>query len=167
MRQKALKHWKFMNRNGYLRIKNIAQTPAVARLHYRKKRSRDVAAKGQNCLKKLKGEAGKRTERSLASLVLKESCTSDNNQKKSDKVTNPFSPAKQSGDDAAKDDGQCKTTALHFTPEEDRLLKLGIEKHGYGRWKSILMDSELEFQNGRTTAALKRRAVSRTFLSRK
>ena len=44
----------------------------VARLHYRKKTSRDVAKKGQNCLKKLKGEAGKRTERSLASLVLKE-----------------------------------------------------------------------------------------------
>ena len=72
------------------------------------------------------------------------------------KVTNPFSPTKQGSGDAEKDDGQCKTTALHFTPEEDRLLKLGIEKH-----------CELEFQNGRTTAALKRRAVSRTFLSRK
>ena len=104
----------------------------------------------------------------MASLVLEESCTSDNNQKKSEKVTNLISHAKQGSDDAAKDNGQCKTTALHFTPEEeDRLLKLGNEKHGYGRWKSILMESELEFQNGRTTAALKRRAVSRTFLSRK
>ena len=139
----------------------------VARPHYRKKRSHDVAEKGQNCLKKLKGEAGKRTERSLAALVLKESCTSDSNQKKSEKVINPFSPATQGSDDAAKDDSQCKTTALHFTPEEDSLLKLGIEKHGYDRWKSILMDSDLELQNGRTTAALKRRAVFRTLLSRK
>ena len=67
-----------MNRNGYLR----PSRSNVARLHYRKKRSRDVAKKGQNCLKKLKGKAGKRTERSLAPLVVKESCTSDNNQKK-------------------------------------------------------------------------------------
>ena len=137
----------------------------VARLHYRKKRSRDVAEKGQNCLKKPKDETGKRTERSLASLVFKESCTSDNNQQKSEKVTNPFSPAKQGSDDATKDDGQCKTTALHFMAEEDRLLKLHTEKRGYGRWKSILMDSELEFKNERTTAALKMRAVPRTFLS--
>ena len=44
--------------------------------------SRDVAEKGQNCLRKLKGETSKRTERSLAALFLKESCITDNNQKR-------------------------------------------------------------------------------------
>ena len=34
----------------------------VAKIHYRKKRSRDVALKGQQCLKKLKGQEGEMVE---------------------------------------------------------------------------------------------------------
>lgn len=137
----------------------------VARVHYRKKRSRDVAEKGQNCLKKLKGEEGKRAEQSLASLVTKKGSISDCNNL-SEQASSPPSEKTANGD-ASPRVPQRTGAVLHFTPEEDRSLKRGIEKHGHGRWTSILMDSEMKFQNGRTTAALKRRASSKAFQSRK
>ena len=34
----------------------------VAKVHYRKRRSRDVALRGNDCLKRLRGEAGERTD---------------------------------------------------------------------------------------------------------
>ena len=34
----------------------------VAKVHYRKRRSRDVALKGNACLKMLRGEAGEKTD---------------------------------------------------------------------------------------------------------
>ena len=38
-------------------------------MHYRKKRSREIALKGQSCLKKLRGEEGLKVEQSLKSFV--------------------------------------------------------------------------------------------------
>ena len=44
----------------------------VAKIHYQKKRSRDVALKGQQCLKKLKGQEGEMVEKQLMSLVIED-----------------------------------------------------------------------------------------------
>ena len=44
----------------------------VAKVHYQKKRSRDVALKGQQCLKKLKGQEGEMAEKQLMSLVIED-----------------------------------------------------------------------------------------------
>ena len=44
----------------------------VAKIHYRKKRSRDVALKGRQCLKKLKGQEGEMVEKQLMSLVIED-----------------------------------------------------------------------------------------------
>ena len=44
----------------------------VAKIHYWKKRSRDVALKGQHCLKKLKGQEGEMVEEQLMSLVIED-----------------------------------------------------------------------------------------------
>ena len=41
----------------------------VGKIHYRKKRSRDVALKGQQCLKKLKSQEREMVEKQLMSLV--------------------------------------------------------------------------------------------------
>ena len=38
----------------------------VAKIHYQKKRSREVALKGQSCLKKLRGEEGPKVEQVLS-----------------------------------------------------------------------------------------------------
>ena len=44
----------------------------VAKIHYRKKRSRDVALKGRQCLKKLKGQEREMVEKQLMSLVIED-----------------------------------------------------------------------------------------------
>ena len=45
-----------------------------------------------------------------------------------------------------------------FTEEEDKFIKNGIEKYGYGNWKRILVDSEYTFHSSRTRDALRMRA---------
>ena len=49
----------------------------VAKVHYRKRRSRDVALKGNACLKRLRGEAGEKTD-----TILKEAFSTNIVQKK-------------------------------------------------------------------------------------
>ena len=44
----------------------------AAKIHYWKKRSRDVVLKGQQCLKKLKGQEGEIEEKQLMSLVIED-----------------------------------------------------------------------------------------------
>eukprot|EP00112_Aurelia_sp_Birch-Aquarium-sp1_P005739 Seg165.8 transcript_id=Seg165.8/GoldUCD/mRNA.D3Y31 product="hypothetical protein" protein_id=Seg165.8/GoldUCD/D3Y31 len=44
-------------------------TSNVAKIHYRKKRSRDVAERGNDCLKKLRGEQGRSMDKSLETLA--------------------------------------------------------------------------------------------------
>ena len=50
---------------------------------------------------------------------------------------------------------------FRFTTREDDFLKKGIDKHGFGRWTSILGDPEFCFQKGRLADSLKKRAELR------
>ena len=45
-----------------------------------------------------------------------------------------------------------------FTEEEDKFIKSGVEKYGYGNWKRILVDSEYTFHSSRTRDAIRMRA---------
>ena len=47
---------------------------------------------------------------------------------------------------------------LKITTEEDKFLKKGITKHGFGQWTVILRDHDFKFQDGRTADSLKKRA---------
>ena len=47
---------------------------------------------------------------------------------------------------------------LRFISHEDNCLKKGIDKHGFGRWTSILRDPDSRFQKGRLADSLKKRA---------
>ena len=62
-----MRHWTLQSRNGFLKTKK--QSSHVAKIHYQKKYSRDVALKGQQCLKKLNGQEGEMVEKQLMSLV--------------------------------------------------------------------------------------------------
>ena len=46
-----------------------AHSSKVANTHYQEKRSRDIAVKGQSCLKKLCGAEGEHVERSLQTIL--------------------------------------------------------------------------------------------------
>ena len=45
-----------------------------------------------------------------------------------------------------------------FTEEEDKFIKRGIEKYGFGNWKRILVDPEYTFHESRTRDTLRMRA---------
>ena len=43
---------------------------------------------------------------------------------------------------------------LMFTPEEDKYLKGGLERHGFGHWEAILRDPEFHFSKGQNRPIL-------------
>jgi hypothetical protein len=47
-----------------------------------------------------------------------------------------------------------------FSPEEDLVLKQGIEKHGFGKWSVMLKDKSLKFHPSRARDSLRMRASS-------
>ena len=48
-----------------------------------------------------------------------------------------------------------------FTHEEDQFLKTGVKKHDFGKWKCILGDPKLGFQEGRMADSLKKRSLAK------
>ena len=54
-----------------------------------------------------------------------------------------------------------------FTAEEDRYLKLGIEKYGRGAWSFILHDNSFTFHPNRSRDSLRMRAETCGFTNRK
>ena len=52
---------------------------------------------------------------------------------------------------------------LLFTPEEDKYLKMGLDRHGFGNWTAIRRDPDFHFQKGRKpNSLLNRRAITLT-----
>ena len=46
-----------------------------------------------------------------------------------------------------------------FNPEEDKYLKAGLKRYGFGQWKAILRDSDFYFHEGETPNSLLSRAA--------
>ena len=154
----------------------------VAKIHYRKKRSRDVALKGQQCLKKLKGQEGEMVEKQLMSLVIEDN--EDASEPDDIFITQSKIKDVEQSDDSStfsipleaktntallthdtrfdeKPASRKQKPRLFFTPEEDSALQQGIRKYGFGNWQKMLNDKELRFQKGRTQDAMKKRADRR------
>ena len=129
---------------------------AVAKVHYQKQRSREVALKGHECLQKLQGAKGSEVEE-------------DVNARLGDSTSNagPSVEPVQNENSSPKKDALPKRIlrsqrnirhVLKFTTQEDYFLKEGITKYGFGQWTAILRDPEFKFQEGRTADSLKKRA---------
>ncbi|KAK3754724.1 hypothetical protein QZH41_007047 [Actinostola sp. cb2023] len=139
----------------------------VAKVHYQKRRSRDVATKAHACLKKLQGEKGSQLDGDVCSRL----SDSTNTSPEKDLQSND---RKDSNESDEKLDPPCasnvtnrKKKLLLFTPEEDECLKAGITQHGYGQWSVILRDTRYKFQRGRTANSLLNRASRRFATSNK
>ena len=125
----------------------------LAKIHYRKKCSRDVALKGQQCLKKLKGKEGEMVEKKLMSLVnegdedasdsedifitqnkIKDVEQSDDSSTFSILLEAKFNNALSTHDTQLdkKPASRKQKPRLFFTPEEDSALQQGIRKYGFG-----------------------------------
>ena len=148
----------------------------VARVHYQKQRSREVASKAHEYLERLHGEKGSEIELDVRSRLSGNSASSeDQNASKTDTSSNDEGetiaetpPERLSAVPRLKrenafivTDCPARKKSLMFTPAEDGYLKAGIERHGYGQWKAILRDPEFRFQEGRTANSLLSRAARR------
>ena len=148
----------------------------VARVHYQKQRSREVASKAHGYLERLHGEKGSEIEIDVRSRLSGNSASSeDQNASKTDTSSNDEGetiaetpPERLSAVPRLKrenafivTDCPARKKSLMFTPAEDGYLKAGIERHGYGQWKAILRDPEFRFQEGRTANSLLSRAARR------
>ena len=133
----------------------------VAKVHYQKRRSREVAVKAHECLQKLQGTKGSEVDMevntrfgstsSIATFETAIECARSENARP--KIDTPHSNRLLSQDHQRR--------PLRFTTDEDDFLKRGIDKHGFGQWTAILRDPDFRFQKGRLADSLKKRAELR------
>jgi hypothetical protein len=153
----------------------------VAKVHYQKQRSRDVATEAHAFLKELQGEKGSELENDVrARLSDKSSSSQEQDDKTSGSSTDeveevqpvpiPEWPSNVPKLKRANAIHQSKVTqksstgrrkSVMFTLEEDKCLKAGLKRHGFGQWKAILEDPDFCFQKGRTANSLLSRAARR------
>ncbi|EDO29845.1 predicted protein [Nematostella vectensis] len=158
----------------------IGYLDAIAELvTYRKQRSREVATKARECLEKLHGDSGTKLDKEVLTRLSDLSNSSEDQDdctkscSSTDEVqeisTPPAArmkpsarklPAKQKREDAFLMTELCpaRRKSLLFTPEEDKYLKVGLKRYGFGQWTSILRDPDFHFQKGRSPNSLLNRA---------
>jgi hypothetical protein len=130
---------------------------AVAKVHYQKQRSREVAVKAHECLQKLQGSKGSEVDEDVQARFGGSTSSSTLSVETIEKAS--LSHPKKGVIPTENLRTQRKLhRAMKFTADEDDFLKKGINRHGYGQWTAILRDSDFQFQEGRTADSLKKRA---------
>lgn len=137
----------------------------VARVHYQKQRSREIATKAHEYLETLYGEKGSALEMDVRSRLSDKSASSPEQEENDDgsvpeehniRITPTNSKSKNT---SKTPDSLTGRKILLFTPEEDQYLRMGLERHGFGNWTAILRDPDFHFQKGRKPNSLLNRAA--------
>ena len=130
---------------------------AVAKVHYQKRRSREVAVKAHECLQKLQGSKGSEVDEDVQARFDGSTSSSTTSVETMEKAS--LSPPRKVVIPTSNLRTQRRLhRVMKFTTDEDEFLKRGIDRHGYGQWTAILRDSDFKFQEGRTADSLKKRA---------
>ena len=143
---------------------NQKHSSVVARVHYQKQHSRDIAKKGKECMKKIQGVQGEQVKQYIQSkLCVVNNCSEDVSALFGDEETNDKNDHKV---DDEKNTPSVKTPSskrlqLRFTSEEDKYLKEGLLRYGNGQWTTILRDKAFKFQTGRKADSIRKRAESK------
>ena len=125
----------------------------VARVHYKKLRSRDVARKGQECMRKLRSMTLQ--DSSTDDSVSDDSSASHNATQNAEDIVDTLpETSAMSGKAFCNQPRKAPKKRLKFTEEEDASLVKGISKYGIGRWKQMLRDPDLNFNPCRTSDTL-------------
>ena len=133
----------------------------VAKVHYRKSKSQDVARKASECIDTLIGNPCEQTETSSDSL----SSTSDSDDLIDEQQRNCTKTRRQVCLSKEKTTGPpIRQAKSSFSEEEDKFLFAGIEKHGKGKWTRILKDPDFRFHPSRTNATLMTRAKTKSYI---
>ena len=130
---------------------------ALAKVHYQKQRSREVAVKAHECLQMLQGSKGSEVDEDVQATFGSSISSSTMSVETMEKAS--LSPPRKDVIPAKNQQTQKKLhRVMKFTADEDDFLEQGINRHGYGQWTAILRDSDFKFQEGRTADSLKKRA---------
>ena len=129
---------------------------AVAKVHYQKQRSREVAAMAHECLQKLQGTKGSEVDKEVHTRFGCSTSSSSPLVETAERTIMP--PKKVVSLTTPLRIQRSHRRILKFTADEDKFLQEGIDKHGFGQWTAILRDPEFKFQEGRMADSLKKRA---------
>ena len=129
----------------------------VARVHYQKLRSRDVALKGRSCMEKLRGDNGKAMDMCVKELREASSNASEMEQATESPPTNTIETRANTQRNNINIPSAVKGP-VRFT-QEDNYLRKGIEKFGF-RWVAILKCPLYKFEQSRVARTLRKRAMS-------
>ncbi|CAB4024699.1 partial [Paramuricea clavata] len=113
----------------------------VARVHYQKKRSREVAIRGRLCMQKL---VDKSKNLETESESVEQSSPGQEDLCKDTPTTSSHELTK-------------RRSGIRFTHEEDNYIRLGVEQFGL-RWSMILRHPEFNFNGCRVPNTLRKRA---------
>ncbi|XP_044171865.1 uncharacterized protein LOC114957030 [Acropora millepora] len=138
----------------------------VAKVHYQKRRSHEVAVKAHECLQKLQGTKGSEVDMEVNTRFGSSSHSSSTAATFEPAIECASSENTRPNIDTLPHSNRLlgqgrQRRPLRFTTHEDDLLKKGIDKHGFGRWTAILRDPDFGFQKGRLADSLKKRAELR------
>ena len=118
-------------------------TSAVAKIHYQKRKSEDIAAKAKKIMDKLR-------DKSESSSVI--------NLINSDTEISASNNASLGSNDSEKvgtfSVNSIRMKKVLFSEMEDSFLKQVVSKYGMGKWTSILNDSNCKFHSSRKASAL-------------
>ena len=129
---------------------------AVAKVHYQKQRSREVALKGHECLQKLQGAKGSEVDEDVHARLGDSTFDAGPSVERVQNIST--SPKNDALPKRILRSHRNLRHVLKFSKEEDDFLREGINKHGFGQWTAILRDHDFKFQDGRTADSLKKRA---------
>ena len=127
-------------------------TSNVAKVHYQKQKSQEVAKKASQCMNKLI-EATKAQENIE---TVKKVPEMNENVQRVPNVSN------QEND--APPEKRKRNKKVAFTTEEDNFLLKGIKKYGQGKWSNILKDPIFKFHPTRKNSTLMMRAKAKKFI---
>ena len=168
---------------------------SVAKIYYKKKRSREVASKARHSIKKLESNKRIRVESKLRKVLeLTDDDDTDPLSETAEMESGTIQPlldTESENEDAdnfaelpnlgyspsqlertmtqVQDDEttfRVNDLPVRFTIQEDSMLKNGIVKYGFGKWTAMLHNPDFTFSEGRIPDALKKRAISKTFKRR-
>ena len=131
---------------------DLKHTSQVAKVHYQKLNSRDVAKKSKACIEKLKLGTDERT----IDMTIKETNVLRN------KVTDVIENV--NGIHQTTNNIKQRKKKVPFSEIEDDFIVKGIKKYGPNKWTSILNDVNYKFHLSRKPSTLCVRAKSKHFI---
>lgn len=126
----------------------------VARVHYQKRRSREVAMRGRRCMEKLRGKEGEVMDSCVESRLKDEHSETEIGCEERQRE-----PIEDVSRCVVNTRSQRRKMAVKFTRKEDGYIRTGFEKFG-PVWSLILRHPAFHFQEGREARTLRVRAVS-------